>query len=101
MYVDKVDLCISRVEKRVREGGHNVPVSEVVSRFDRGLRNLDRTIGDFNKVVIIDTSEKTNTLLFECTNNKIDTVRPEFIGMLFEQNLENTKLWLIHRLDQK
>lgn len=100
LYVDEIDLCISRVHKRVSEGGHNVPIAEIISRFNKGLRNLDRTIGDFNKVVIIDTSKKTNTLLFEYTNNKIDSVVPPFIGMLFKQKLDNTKQWLMNRFQR-
>lgn len=101
LYVDEVDLCISRVAKRVREGGHNVPVDEIRSRFTKGLKNLDNTIGDFNKVVIINTSEKTNRLLYECTNDQINFVEPSYIDMLFKYSLEKTKLWLMERLKQK
>lgn len=76
----------------MREGGHNVPVDEILSRFTKGLKNLDNTIGNFNKVVIINTSEKKNRLLFECTNGNINFVEPTFIDMLFKHSLEKTKL---------
>lgn len=33
-------ICIERVARRVREGGHNVPVADIKRRFHRSLRNL-------------------------------------------------------------
>ena len=33
-------ICVERVARRVREGGHNVPVADINRRFHRSLRNL-------------------------------------------------------------
>lgn len=33
-------ICIERVTRRVREGGHNVPVADIKRRFYRSLENL-------------------------------------------------------------
>lgn len=33
-------ICIERVARRVREGGHNVPVADIKRRFRRSLVNL-------------------------------------------------------------
>lgn len=34
------ELAIRRVEKRVREGGHNIPEDVIRRRYDSGLKNL-------------------------------------------------------------
>lgn len=36
LYVDTLSKCRKRVEKRVLEGGHNVPKSEIKSRYFEG-----------------------------------------------------------------
>jgi len=40
LYLDSVDTCISRIEERVRKGGHDVPISDVRRRFGRSIRNF-------------------------------------------------------------
>jgi predicted ABC-type ATPase len=35
-------LAISRIKSRVVEGGHNVPVQDVVRRFNRSISNFFR-----------------------------------------------------------
>jgi predicted ABC-type ATPase len=40
LWLPSVELAIKRVEDRVRQGGHSVPVSDIRRRFDRGLRHL-------------------------------------------------------------
>jgi predicted ABC-type ATPase len=35
-----VDLALQRISARVRQGGHNVPRTDVIRRFDRSLRNF-------------------------------------------------------------
>lgn len=34
------DICVERVARRVREGGHDVPIADIRRRFDRSIRNL-------------------------------------------------------------
>lgn len=34
------DLCIKRVEARVRKGGHDVPDEDIIRRFHRAKRNF-------------------------------------------------------------
>ncbi len=40
LWLRTVETAISRVAKRVSEGGHHVPVDDLRRRYDRGLRNL-------------------------------------------------------------
>ena len=36
-----VEVAVSRVAERVRQGGHDIPAPTIRRRFDAGLRNLD------------------------------------------------------------
>jgi len=40
LWLPSADLAVSRVENRVRQGGHSVPEETVRRRFNSGLRNL-------------------------------------------------------------
>jgi predicted ABC-type ATPase len=40
LWVPEVDLALSRIRDRVRNGGHNVSESDVRRRFDKTVRNL-------------------------------------------------------------
>lgn len=59
------DLARERVRKRVKEGGHSIPVEVIDRRFKRGLNNLPlyKAIADDWK--IWDTSAGTTELLDE------------------------------------
>lgn len=39
-WLDNVELAIKRVSKRVKAGGHNIPVEVIRRRYRRGLRNF-------------------------------------------------------------
>ncbi|MBL8574305.1 MAG: AAA family ATPase [Hyphomicrobiaceae bacterium] len=40
--VRSVETCLARVARRVSEGGHDVPVPDVMRRFARSIRNFPR-----------------------------------------------------------
>jgi predicted ABC-type ATPase len=40
IYLNSVELSLSRIAERVREGGHNVPHEDVLRRYDRSLQNF-------------------------------------------------------------
>lgn len=40
LFVPSVDLALTRIQARVREGGHDVPELLVRRRFDRSIRNF-------------------------------------------------------------
>jgi predicted ABC-type ATPase len=42
LWIPDADLAISRIKSRVVEGGHNVPVQDVVRRFNRSISNFFR-----------------------------------------------------------
>lgn len=40
LWLPSVDLALMRVENRVRQGGHHVPVEDIRRRYTAGVRNL-------------------------------------------------------------
>jgi predicted ABC-type ATPase len=40
VYLESPELCLARVRQRVRKGGHAIPESDVLRRFDRSLGNF-------------------------------------------------------------
>jgi predicted ABC-type ATPase len=40
VFVDSADLCVARIQGRVRTGGHHVPEADVRRRFRRCLTNF-------------------------------------------------------------
>lgn len=40
LWLDSVDLAISRVATRVKAGGHSIPEDDIRRRYDLGLRNF-------------------------------------------------------------
>ena len=45
VFLDSADLCVRRVQERVRKGGHSVPEEDIRRRYTRSKKNfwtLDR-----------------------------------------------------------
>lgn len=56
IHVDNVNICIERVAKRVKEGGHNIPVDTIKRRYDTILSNLKNNIDIFDTITFYDNS---------------------------------------------
>lgn len=63
-------INISRVEQRVREGGHNVPTDKIETRYYRSLDLLLDAIKLTNRAFIFDNSEEESTWIAEITDAK-------------------------------
>lgn len=83
--LESVDLAISRVNKRVKDGGHGIPSEVVKRRYDNSLSNLKKVIPICNRLVIYDN---TNAI------NRIALFRD---GKLIERN-DNNVSWLKNSL---
>jgi predicted ABC-type ATPase len=59
------DFAVDRVHRRVKHGGHDIPVPVIRRRFERGLVNLERYKQIVNDWRIWDTSHGTPRLLDE------------------------------------
>jgi len=40
LWLPSADMAVARVANRVRQGGHNIPETDIRRRFESGLRNL-------------------------------------------------------------
>ncbi len=61
-------INISRVEQRVREGGHNVPKDKIETRYYRSLDLLLDAIKLTNRAYIFDNSDEESTWIAEITD---------------------------------
>lgn len=57
-YIGTDDPAINaaRITNRVREGGHDVPITKIISRFDKSLRNLREAITEVERAYVYDNS---------------------------------------------
>lgn len=79
-WLDSEELAISRVETRVKEGGHHIPEDVIRRRYKSGLKNF------FNLFLA-----KVDNWLF--VNNSGDTYEIIAEGDLNEQKISNVKQW--------
>jgi predicted ABC-type ATPase len=57
LWLDSEELAISRVQNRVKEGGHNIPDSTIRRRYHSGVKNLFQKYWELpNNILIYDTS---------------------------------------------
>ena len=40
LYISSVDIAIQRVENRVKQGGHNIAISDIQRRYPKGLKRF-------------------------------------------------------------
>lgn len=64
------EINISRVQIRVKKGGHDVPSNKVIDRYYRTLDNLTAAIRVTNRAYIYDNSGAKATLIAEITAGK-------------------------------
>ena len=78
--LDSQELAIKRVETRVKEGGHNIPIEVIKRRFENGLDNLfNLYIPIVDKWIIIDNSGENFEVIGE--------------GYKSETIIKNQKVW--------
>lgn len=94
LYVDSIELCIRRVEKRITEGGHSVPENQIIERYKKGLANYDSTFHSFDKVILIDTSQDKNKLLFEMSNKEPIYIDATYIDLILDHSLNTNLQWI-------
>lgn len=67
---------ILRVQTRAKRGGHYVPPKDIQRRRERSLKNLSVLISILPRIVVVDNTYKTKTLLRK-NNNKITYISDE------------------------
>jgi predicted ABC-type ATPase len=72
-------INISRINYRVRTGGHSVPTDKVISRYKRSLDLLEEATRHTNRAFIFDNSTHEQIWLAEITDgSKLDLKAKEF-----------------------
>ena len=78
-------INISRVQIRVKEGGHNVPVDKIASRYYRSLNHLVDAIRATNRAYIFDNSGAEATLIAEVTAGKKVKIKNSNVPVWFRK----------------
>lgn len=79
-------INVSRITKRYLEGGHEVPISKIISRYFKSLENACEAIEFVDRAYIYDNSVEDHLpqLLFRMTEGKV-----------FKQYTDNIPEWAI------
>ncbi len=92
---DDPAINISRVQNRVKQGGHPVPEDKIVSRYHRSLDLLMEAIRHTNRAYVFDNSghQQERTWLAEITDGQILEIKADQIPAWFGKAvLEKTTL---------
>jgi predicted ABC-type ATPase len=68
--LDDVQLSASRVYERVGKGGHDVPLADVLRRFDRSMGNLAIALPIADRAFVLDNSGSRRRLLLSRENEQ-------------------------------
>ena len=79
------EINISRVEVRVKAGGHNVPIDKIESRYFRSMELLLEAIKQTDRAYIFDNSGEKAVLLAEITDGEKLEIRSSKIPSWFRQ----------------
>lgn len=73
---DHPSINASRVALRVLEGGHDVPITKIVSRYSKSIANCSQAGKLADRMYVYDNSEDNGfpKLLFRSTNGKIEKI---------------------------
>ena len=73
---DHPTINAARIADRVLEGGHDVPIPKIISRFDKSLRNLRRIIPQVDRAYVYDNSVENvlPALQFRTVRGKVHRV---------------------------
>jgi len=81
------EINISRVNHRVKMGGHPVPEDKIVSRYYRSLDLLREAIRYSNRAYIFDNSGKQQVFVAEITDGHTLELKSEKIPHWFKQSV--------------
>ena len=75
LWIPDADLAISRIKSRVAQGGHNVPVQDVLRRFNRSISNFFKLYQDFvDSWMLFDNAGTIPILIAERKNSKLKII---------------------------
>lgn len=72
LYLSSVDLAVRRVKLRVAQGGHDVPQSDIIRRYRKGLKMFfNHYVPLADKVEVYNNSDGDAVLIADCVSNGI------------------------------
>ena len=80
-------INVSRVQHRVKTGGHSVPVDKIISRYQRSLDLLFNAVQYSNRAYIFDNSGNQRILLAEVTDGQVLDMKENFMTTWFKHAL--------------
>jgi predicted ABC-type ATPase len=82
-------INISRVQYRVKMGGHSVPEDKIISRYKRSLDLLKEAIPFTNRAYIFDNSSHKHVWLAEITDGQLLEMKTDLVPAWFKNALES------------
>ena len=79
-------INVSRVAQRVKNGGHDVPMDKIISRYYKSLNNISKIIQIADVVWVVDNSTEKAELIIYSKENRI--------------SINATSLWNIERIKE-
>lgn len=75
LWISDTDLAISRIKSRVAQGGHDVPIQDVLRRFSRSISNFFKLYQPFiDSWMLFNNAGPIPILIAEKKNGKITVV---------------------------
>lgn len=74
MCTGDVNVNVNRVERRVKEGGHNIPVEIILHRYKVGLSYLKGKLHIFKEVYMIDNATEETIEVAQIINGKLTEI---------------------------
>lgn len=73
---DSPTINASRIAARVMEGGHDVPISKIISRYSKSIANCAKLSTIVDRLYVYDNSENfaDPKLLFRATDGKVEKI---------------------------
>lgn len=76
LWIPDTDLAMSRIKSRVAQGGHDVPIQDVLRRFSRSISNffkLYQSLAD--SWMLFDNAGVIPILIAECKHGKVKIIK--------------------------
>lgn len=78
-------INVSRVKIRVKEGGHNVPIEKIRSRYYRSLDNLVSAMRQTSRAYVYDNSGAEATLIAEVAGGREIEIKNSNVPVWFKK----------------
>ena len=84
-------INISRVQNRVKKGGHPVPKEKIITRYFRSLKLLNEAVKYSNRAYIFDNSSQERLWIAQVDNAKEFVFKSEVVPIWVKEYLLNAK----------